>query len=86
MKAKYTNSAHLNKASSVLQALRPNITVDDKRAAAKRFEYSDATINTYLNGDARDLGTAEKLIVFFKECIARREQMFNQVLNPADFE
>lgn len=65
MATKNKLTPHLQKASDILMAIKPNISADDRKEACDNFHLSDATVGSYLNGRVRDVGTAEKLIVFF---------------------
>lgn len=65
----------LTKATEILQELRKNVTTQDRKDAVKDFDLSDVTISNYLNGHARNLDTAERLIVFFRNRVNRRNEL-----------
>ena len=77
MQDKSKKSNQFLKASELLKTLKPNVTAEDRKQAMKAFDLSDVTIVNYLKGDVRDLSTAEKLLVFFKQCVNRRAQVFS---------
>lgn len=77
MRDKNIKSGQFTKASELLKALKPNVTAEDRKQAMQNFGLSDVTIVNYLKGDVRDLSTAEKLLVFFKQCVNRREKVFS---------
>ncbi len=77
MRDKNIKSGQFTKASELLKSLKPNVTAEDRKQAMQAFHLSDVTIVNYLKGDVRDLSTAEKLLVFFKQCVSRREKLFS---------
>ncbi|MCM5528945.1 hypothetical protein [Parasegetibacter sp. NRK P23] len=63
--------------------IRTDVTSNDKKAACKELGFSKATVSLYLGRakgtpDVRDNDTAASLIVFFKKCIQRRNQVINK--------
>jgi hypothetical protein len=77
MRDKNNKTGQFTKASELLKSLKPNVTAEDRKKAMQAFDLSDVTIVNYLKGDVRDLSTAEKLIVFFRQCVSRREKVFS---------
>lgn len=82
MAIKYKQSGQYLKAAEVLKALQSSISGEDKKKAQEELQISGLTINKYLDGEIRELGTAERLIIFFKACVVRREKLFDEILNP----
>lgn len=69
-----TTITQLSKASEVLKGLSVNVTTQDRRDAEKKFNISRFTTTAYLNGNAKDLDQAMKLIEFFQQKIGYRER------------
>lgn len=67
---KNTNS-QLVKANEALLSLAHNVTSDDRKDAP----VSEFTVIQYLKGRGKDLGTAIKLLGFFRERIAQRDKV-----------
>lgn len=76
MDRKDIQTSHTRKASEILLQLAENVCPADKKDAANQLNLCSVTINDYLKGRVRDLSTAEKLIVFFRKCVTRREAIF----------
>ena len=68
---------HKKIASDIFLQLSQNVTPDDRKKAMKEFDLSHETVRAYLSGNARNLDTAEKLIVFFRAAIKKREKVFS---------
>mgnify|MGYP006983107987 CR=1 FL=1 len=73
MSDKSSKNSQFSKAAEILLALRPNIAAADRKAACDQLKLSRSTVGNYINGNVRDLATAERLIVFFREVVNRRE-------------
>lgn len=80
MQAKDNKINQFSKAGEILCKLKPLVVAQDRKDAMQELGYSDTTITCYLKGKVMDLGTAEKLIVFFSERINRREKLFDKTL------
>jgi len=72
---KINKSTQLTKCTEVLASLKPNISAEDRKKAVKEFSLSNVTVSNYLNGKSKNLVTAEKLIVFFRALIEKREKL-----------
>lgn len=77
---KYNQNNQFHKAGEILTKLKPLVSAQDRKDCIKELQLSDTTIISYLKGKVSDLGTAERIIVFFSERIDRREKLFNQTL------
>lgn len=74
-----SNGKQFHKASEILKGLRADVTPQDRKDAMQDLRLSEPTISSYLNGNARNLDTAERLIVFFRGRINRRAEVFTSI-------
>lgn len=77
--AKKVKGEQFLKASQILKDLRGSISREDRIEAIKEFKLSEVTVGAYLNGHARNLDTAERLIIFFRGRINRRAEVFTPI-------
>lgn len=68
------SSSLKDKAIKVLLGMEQEVSRDDRAEAVKELGFSPMTVSRYLRGDVRDIGTAEKLIQFFKPRIKKRNE------------
>jgi hypothetical protein len=80
MPHKDSNSNQFTKAGEILLKLKPHVSAQDRKDCMKELSISDTTVTAYLKGKVLDLGTAEKLILFFGAAIERRNKVFNEAL------
>lgn len=76
---KITNS-QLEMYSQAFKRIHPNITEQDKKDAAVKFNLSYSLVKKYAFGEVYKLGTCEKLLDFFTERIKSRNDKLNAVL------
>jgi hypothetical protein len=63
--------------------VKPEVTAEDRKDAAKELSLHPITINTYASGNFRycNVDTADKLLKFFTGRIKQRKEKLNSVLN-----
>lgn len=62
---------------SALKKVKIDATAKDRAEAASALSLSRITIHNYLNGKVRDNDTAVKIIEFFNQKIAERENVIS---------
>ena len=69
-----TKKTDLEIALDKLEELAPNITPEDK----KNSEWSAESISKYLNHNGRSIGTAIKMLTYFRKQIRLRRSVLNE--------
>lgn len=59
-------------AKNLLLDFAPDVSRADKKGASEELRCDLITVNRYLKGDIRDIGTAEKLIAYLRPIIQKR--------------
>lgn len=68
---------HFQRSAEVLLKLKPFLSHGDNKRAAQELKLSEETVGSYLNGRVRNLDTATRIIVFFKDLIEKRNNFFD---------
>lgn len=84
MEAQNQTTPLLDTAKKVLLEFAPNVSKDDKKEAAESTSLTLTTIIRYLNGDVRDIGTAEKIIEFLRPRVEKRISTITNSEAPAN--
>lgn len=69
------NETQAQRLAEVLKSMVPDITAEDKKALTAELGHTTGTIYEYLKGTVRNNDTAVKMIEFFRDRIAKREQI-----------
>ena len=72
-----TGNSQAERLADELLKLKPDVTAKDRSDAVEKFGCTKATISNYLNGKVMDNDTAVNFILFFKDCISKREGLLN---------